>query len=483
MKTFLLAARLRSRPGVLTVTIGDLESDRSRAGADSLTSMRAILAFPLLLLACSSPTRIYESGPVDSGADTTGDTSMDAPSMPGEVGAPCTNNDQCVSKFCLDIGRCSRACPTAGLCPNSSNWTCLAVPMRGPMCVCDVIAMTDVACNGLDDNCDGKIDEDSPTCGGKCVDTKTDNNNCGGCARVCGAGSTCVEGACKCGVEKPDRCGTSCVDVKTDAAHCGACDKVCATGEVCALGACGSPTAVDVTVLLDVTGSNLGQLNTIKGTLNARLVAPLLKIADVQVGVSYTAEFPIAPYGMMGDQPFRGGIEPTATESMITPLINMFPNMMGGDEGDGMVEGLATLSGLGVHPMSTALSCSMGRVAGGCWRSGAKKVIVLVTDSLFHNAPDPAAPMTLVVPYMGITPPPKDWPAVLKAMTTQKITLLFMNTAYMSTPPPKQLQQWELLLKDLGQPITDVYPSYGDPAAMTASDNVVKRIAAIKASP
>lgn len=33
-------------------------------------------------------------------------------------------------------------------------------------------------------------------CGGACVDTQTDANNCGGCGRVCGAGQRCTAGAC-----------------------------------------------------------------------------------------------------------------------------------------------------------------------------------------------------------------------------------------------------------------------------------------------
>lgn len=37
---------------------------------------------------------------------------------------------------------------------------------------------------------------------------------------------------------------------------------------------------------------------------------------------------------------------------------------------DAMVEGIASLVGLPVHPQGVAMTCSAGRVAGGCWRPG-----------------------------------------------------------------------------------------------------------------
>jgi len=42
-----------------------------------------------------------------------------------------------------------------------------------------------------DDTCQNTI------CNSVCVDTDTDDSNCGACGSVCGPGTTCVNGACQ----------------------------------------------------------------------------------------------------------------------------------------------------------------------------------------------------------------------------------------------------------------------------------------------
>jgi hypothetical protein len=55
-------------------------------------------------------------------------------------------------------------------------------------------AATGKVCSGEPAGC--VCPQGKTACGGACVDTQTDVNNCGGCGRVCGAGQQCTGGVC-----------------------------------------------------------------------------------------------------------------------------------------------------------------------------------------------------------------------------------------------------------------------------------------------
>lgn len=75
-------------------------------------------------------------------------------------------------------------------------------------------------CNGVDDDCDGKIDEDFP------LDTI---DQCGACDTQCAPGAACCMGADG---------HHECANLASDANHCGECGKRCSVGEVCCGGTC-----------------------------------------------------------------------------------------------------------------------------------------------------------------------------------------------------------------------------------------------------
>jgi hypothetical protein len=83
---------------------------------------------------------------------------------------------------------------------------------------------------------------DKTVCKGACVDTDTDNKNCGGCGNVCitQGGHFCDGGKCGCPSSQTD-CGGKCVITDRDPTHCGGCGYSCTTGQ-CVGGAC-TPTS------------------------------------------------------------------------------------------------------------------------------------------------------------------------------------------------------------------------------------------------
>lgn len=79
-------------------------------------------------------------------------------------------------------------------------------------------------------------------CGGStCVDTNMDVNNCGGCGIVCRSDQICQGGKCVCPTGLTD-CHGKCVNTITDPHNCGGCGIVCPKGEICSLGKCVVPS-------------------------------------------------------------------------------------------------------------------------------------------------------------------------------------------------------------------------------------------------
>lgn len=116
-----------------------------------------------------------------------------------------------------------------------------------------------VACNGdvVIDN--GACGAGKKSCGGLCVTTANDPDNCGACGVACDSGTSCVNGTCggvttgvggagvggssgdggailSCPSGYTD-CGGGCYDLQKDSANCGACYYDCGTG-LCDAGSC-----------------------------------------------------------------------------------------------------------------------------------------------------------------------------------------------------------------------------------------------------
>lgn len=158
------------------------------------------------------------------------------------------------------------------------------------------------------------------------------------------------------------------------------------------------PPEVDVMILVDVTGSHTGFVMGNATALARELAMPLLSDVDVRVGVSSFADFPVGMYGTVGDEPFRGILAPTADIAMVETALRTVPSQAGGDAPESGLEALfVLLGGTPVPSSAVPFMCPSGRVAGGCWRTVARRAIVMVTDITQHDMPTTGG--VIVSPY------------------------------------------------------------------------------------
>lgn len=93
-------------------------------------------------------------------------------------------------------------------------------------------------------------------CSGKCVDVRSDRENCGACGVACFSNQTCNAGQCECSAGVA--CSNGCSNLQSDDLNCGACGSACPTG--CKNGTCDCLTAYcsDQCVDLQADAQNCG---------------------------------------------------------------------------------------------------------------------------------------------------------------------------------------------------------------------------------
>jgi len=113
-------------------------------------------------------------------------------------------------------------------------------------------------------------------CSGACVNTNTDENNCGGCNKKCAKGQTCGTGQCRGSSSSSNgnsnsgtctggkqKCSGTCVNTDTDTKNCGKCGNACKANWVCQSGFCRDPSGHSA--------------NEDPGHMGTSIISPLIK--------------------------------------------------------------------------------------------------------------------------------------------------------------------------------------------------------------
>lgn len=178
-------------------------------------------------------------------------------------GIPCSDTEQCKQRWqddgCKINVRCEAATSTCAYDTLDNDHDGHPAPVCGGADCNDADPQQapgkPEVCNGLDDDCDGTIDEGATCsglaqcvagscqcdpqnqCGSECVDKSSDRNHCGECFHACSSGATCINGTCECSDDAIE-CPSGCVDAQNDPLNCGGCNQPCAPGYSCLQGKC-----------------------------------------------------------------------------------------------------------------------------------------------------------------------------------------------------------------------------------------------------
>jgi hypothetical protein len=169
----------------------------------------------------------------------------------GAINGCCASDETCKTansnNFCGKSGDACAACTGLDTCDNSG--VCACEPEANPCGNRECGEATDRCGNTV--KCgpnNGDCANGRGCCSGACVDLTTDKEHCGTCAASpCTATQVCspCTGSCSgqdvarcCPTGKRTNCGGKCVNLKTDENNCGRCGKQCKGKKVCKQGDC-----------------------------------------------------------------------------------------------------------------------------------------------------------------------------------------------------------------------------------------------------
>ncbi|OPX65392.1 MULTISPECIES: hypothetical protein [unclassified Methanoregula] len=153
----------------------------------------------------------------------------------------------CPDGYCYELandasncGICGNQCPSgmicsASTCSNVPTESTTAVPTTTTAAATTTVTTTTtitgaVSPGGFHLSCAAIGLKD---CGGTCVNTSTNNGNCGTCGNICSG-------------LKPTCCGGTCTSLKSDESNCGTCGHKCGLTSTCENGSCKAKAVVTV---------------------------------------------------------------------------------------------------------------------------------------------------------------------------------------------------------------------------------------------
>ncbi len=151
--------------------------------------------------------------------------------------------------------------------------------------------------------------------------------------------------------------------------------------------------SADVVFLVDVTGSMADELEEIRARLRD-VIAPSLAavVPDLRLGVATFADFPVVPYGDIGDRPFHLAMPLVEDVDRVQLSLDRLELSSGGDGPESQVEALFQVAtGQGRGRFVPPARCPSGTVGAPCFRPEGSRIVLLFTDAPFHNGPGGAS--------------------------------------------------------------------------------------------
>ncbi|MDP1825084.1 MAG: hypothetical protein Q8L48_17635 [Archangium sp.] len=153
----------------------------------------------------------------------------------------------------------------------------------------------------------------------------------------------------------------------------------------------------DVLFSVDTTGSFDEEIANIQASLASILGGVRAQIPDAAFGVGKFGDFPLSPFGLAGDRPFKLLQRLTTDDARVSAAIDQLPPATGGnDKPEAGFEALYQWgAGLGLPAFGAApfdwqvgysATAGMGELGGAGFRADALPIVVQVTDARAHDA-------------------------------------------------------------------------------------------------